>query len=64
MESCPSCHTRRAEWLPSEGGRRDAYTAELDRCPGCEALQYKREEMEKSNAGKGVHVRLVRRGRR
>lgn len=59
-ERCPGCHTRREEWLESEGGHRKAYAAELDRCPGCEALEYKREEITEKS-GKGVHVRLVRR---
>lgn len=64
MEACPSCHTRRAEWREEEGGHRHAYRAELDRCPGCEAMAYAREGVDETKAGKGVLVKLVRNDRR
>lgn len=63
-QTCGSCGTREAEWLPSEGGDRHAYRAEQHRCPGCEALEYGREQLDRDKAGKGVSVRLVRNERR
>lgn len=33
------CGTRRDEWDPDRGGRRDAYDYLPDVCPGCEALE-------------------------
>lgn len=60
-ERCGSCGTRRAEWLESAGGRRDAYEAVLDRCPGCERVDHFRAGLDESKAGKGTFVRLQRR---
>lgn len=64
VETCRSCGTRRAEWLESEGGHRHAYRTELDRCPGCEALEYARDGLDQKAVGKGVSVQLVRNERR
>lgn len=33
------CGTRREEWDPAQGGRRDAYEYLPDVCPGCEVLE-------------------------
>lgn len=60
LETCRGCGTRRDEWLESAGGHRHAHRWELDRCPGCEQLEYGREALEGKKVGKGVSVRLVR----
>jgi hypothetical protein len=62
-ETCTSCGTRKAEWLESEGGSRTAYEAVVDRCPGCEQVEYKRTTIDDKKAGKGTFVKLVRGGR-
>jgi hypothetical protein len=58
-QKCSSCGTRREEWLESEGGRRDAYHAVMDRCPGCEQVEYLRESADSKKDGKGTFIRLV-----
>lgn len=62
MQTCGGCGTRRAEWLESEGGRRDAYEPVVDRCPGCEQLAYARERHDDQQLGKGAFIKLRPRG--
>lgn len=57
-QTCTSCGTRPAEWSEAQGGRRDAYRAVLDRCPGCEQVAYLRESLDDKKAGKGTFIRL------
>ncbi|HEY9354609.1 MAG TPA: hypothetical protein VIP28_15210 [Nocardioides sp.] len=61
-QRCPSCGTRPDEWDPEKGGRPDAYRAVVHRCPGCAALEAKREDMEKNpeaypSRGASAHLR-------
>lgn len=62
LQTCGGCNTRKAEWLESLGGRRDAYAAVVDRCPGCEQLAYERDRHNENSLGKGAFIRLQRRG--
>jgi hypothetical protein len=58
-QTCKRCGTREAEWLESEGGHRHAYTPVLKRCPGCEAMETYRANIDESKQGKGVYIALV-----
>lgn len=59
LTACPSCNTRREEWLESAGGDRRAYVPKLDRCPGCEALESFVSKLDRERLGKGIKVQLV-----
>ena len=56
---CPSCGTRPEDWDPEQGGRDDAYRAELHKCWGCDA-KASAEKKIREDMGPGVFVTLVR----
>lgn len=58
-QTCRSCGTRKAEWLESAGGRRDAHRAALDICPGCECMQTFEASIDKDKRAKGSFVALI-----
>lgn len=60
-ETCPNCDTRPQEWDEKRGGDRHAYTAEYERCRGCEVKQAGEAAMPK-NAGRGA-MTVLRRNR-
>ncbi|WP_067967536.1 hypothetical protein [Nocardiopsis trehalosi] len=60
-DRCPGCGTRHAEWSEAEGGSRRAYTAEIQRCLGCEQIEQRRDSLKREDdLGKGVHIVLQR----
>lgn len=59
-EACPSCGTRAEEWDPKRGGDRNAYSAVLHRCRGCEVSGRTEDSEEFKKAGRGVSVQLRR----
>lgn len=62
-QRCRGCGTRPAEWSAEQGGDRNAYVAAVDRCPGCEVLEIKRDNLDAKKMGAGIAVKLVRRRR-
>jgi hypothetical protein len=62
LATCPRCGTRAEEWAEDQGGRRDAYVAEIHLCAGCEAVQLAQASITPED-GRGVHVQLRRQPR-
>lgn len=54
------CGTRPDEWDPEKGGRRDAYRAVLDVCPGCEKIDTFQANLGDQRLPHGAHIRLVK----
>lgn len=60
-QTCSGCGTRGAEWDPEHGGHRAAYLAAVRRCPGCQQVAARQEQLAKAHDGKvprGLHVFL------
>lgn len=63
-EKCSGCGTRPAEWNENKGGRRDAYTADLDVCLNCAQIERMRNTAQTSPDYKdrrGLRIVLKRR---
>lgn len=58
-QTCRSCGTRKAEWLESHGGRRDAHKAGMEICPGCEVMQTYEAQIDSQHRAKGSYVALT-----
>lgn len=57
-QKCPGCGTRAAEWDPAQGGRGDAYQAEVVQCPGCAQVAALQKGLGQKDDF-GAHVALV-----
>ena len=57
---CATCGTHPEDWDPEAGGHRMALRPELYRCRGCERLEQLQQSSEPAEAGRGVHIRMVR----
>lgn len=55
---CPSCRTHPDDWDPDAGGRRDAFHAEIEVCPGCRGLDAVRDATDPKTTPPGAHVVL------
>jgi hypothetical protein len=64
-QTCPNCSTHPDDWNEDLDGRRDAYTGEIQTCPGCRERQRVEADLERDrrdtpHAHYGARVVLVR----
>lgn len=58
-QTCRQCGTRPQEWDPAQGGDRNAYVAEPERCRGCEVNQAAAASLT-GDEGRGVRIVFTR----
>jgi hypothetical protein len=55
---CSGCGTHPDDWDPDAGGRRDAYHATVEVCPGCRTVDALRDRTDPKTTPPGAHVVL------
>lgn len=55
---CPDCGTAPEEWVPKQGGHREAYIADVTFCPGCARIGEMRDSLDEAARKRGPHLHL------